>query len=500
MKKIHLFLILLGIFVMAEFFNIYYKYKYSNSQLAIPTTSAKSPLLQPNKVGLIMNMIQLRYVDTVDNKSLENDVIPHILEELDPHSAYFAKEDFKNVNEEMKGNFGGIGVQFRIENDTVMIVDVVSGGPSQKLGILGGDRIVTVNDSVIAGNGVDNEKVMKLLKGEIGTKVKVGVQRKGLPKLLQFDISRGEIPLYSVDVSYMLNDTTGYIKVGRFAVTTYKEFVKGLEDLHDNGAKQFVVDLRGNPGGILGIVAEMSNEFLKKGDMIVYTKGRTQPSQEFIAQRDGSYTDEKLIVLIDEYSASASEIFAGAMQDNDRGTIIGRRSFGKGLVQEQIPFNDGSALRLTVARYYTPSGRCIQKSYDKGVDEYNKDIYNRIKHGELEVKDSIAVADTINYFTKSGRIVHGGGGIMPDIFVPADTTGFSNLYADVISKGLLFKFAFDYADKHRDQLKKVKSAQEMRKYFIDHNEFGDFISYCKKNKIKISSKDMKESGRILKVQ
>ncbi|QZE13813.1 S41 family peptidase [Halosquirtibacter laminarini] len=500
MKKINILLIFLGLFAVAEFFNIYYKTKYQNATLTIPSSSNESPLLKPNKVGLIMNMIQLRYVDTVNNKTLEDEVIPQILKELDPHCAYFPKDDFKNVNEEMKGNFGGVGVQFRIENDTVMIVDVVSGGPSQKLGVLGGDRIVSVNDSTIAGNGVTNEVVMKLLKGKIGTKVKVGIKRMGVPKPINFDITRGEIPLYSVDVSYMLNDTTGYIKVGRFAITTFQEFMKGLDELKEDGAKKFIVDLRGNPGGILGIVAEMANEFLHKGDMIVYTKGRSQPNQEFTAKRDGKYVDQKLVVLIDEYSASASEIFAGAMQDNDRAIIIGRRSFGKGLVQEQVPFSDGSALRLTVARYYTPSGRCIQKPYDKGVDEYNKDIYNRIQHGELEVKDSIAVTDTIKYYTKAGRIVHGGGGIMPDIFVPADTTGFSDLYVDVLSKGLLFKFSFDFADTHREELKKIEEATELKNYLVDHHEFKLFLDYCRKEGVKVKSKDLKVSGNILKVQ
>lgn len=500
MKKIHLFLFALGVFLIAEFFNFYYKAKYRNSLLGSPIATSQSPLVAPNKVGLIMNMIQLRYVDSVNNKTLEDKVIPHILEELDPHCAYFEQDQFKDVDDEMKGNFGGIGVQFRIENDTVMIVDVVSGGPSQKLGLIGGDRIVSVNDSVIAGNGVTNKDVLRLLKGKIGTEVSVAVKRRGFDKLISFDITRGEIPLYSVDVSYMLNDTTGYIKVGRFAITTYDEFMKGLDELHKSGAKQFVVDLRGNPGGVLGIVAEMANEFLHKGDMIVYTKGRTQPSQNFVAKRNGMYVDEKLVVLIDEYSASASEIFAGAIQDNDRGTIIGRRSFGKGLVQEQIPFGDGSALRLTVARYYTPSGRCIQKPYDKGLDEYNMDIYNRIKHGELEEKDSIAVADTVQYFTRSGRVVHGGGGIMPDVFVPADTTGFSSLYADVISKGLLFKYAFDYADKNRDDLKEIKDVDVLKAKFQKEKLFNKFLDYCKSNKVVVKSKDLKASGRILKTQ
>jgi carboxyl-terminal processing protease len=453
-----------------------------------------------SKIDLILNLINDYYVDSVNEKQLVNNAIPDILKQLDPHTTYIPKKDMKEVNEEMSGNFGGIGVQFSIQNDTVTVVDVISGGPSQKLGIQAGDRIVMVNDTTIAGVGITNDQVIKKLRGKKGTHVKVGIARRGIPNLIDFDITRGDIPLYSVDVSYMIDKKTGYVKVGRFAENTYAEFMKALDKLNRDSVQNVIIDLRGNPGGYLAAVIKMVSEFLDKGELIVYTKGLHQPKKMFRADGKGSMLGKKVVVLIDEFSASASEIFSGAIQDNDRGLIVGRRSFGKGLVQEQIPFSDGSAMRLTVARYYTPSGRCIQKPYNKGNKAYYQDIARRYKHGEFEQRDSIHFNDSLKYHTRDGRVVYGGGGIMPDVFVPADTTGFSDYYGKITSKGLVYRFAFDYADAHRGLLSKLKDAKAMEDYLNKQNVFAQFIRFAAKNGVPRDNKGLKISGKILQTQ
>lgn len=453
-----------------------------------------------NKVGLIMNLIEGNYVDSVDSKKLIEAAIPEILKQLDPHTVYIPARDMQEVSEEMSGNFSGIGVQFSIQNDTIMVIDVISGGPSQKLGIRAGDRIVKVNDSLMAGVKITNDKVLKMLRGEKGTRVNVSIARKGFPELIPYQIVRGEIPLTSVDVNYMINSNTGYIKVGRFAEKTYEEFINGIKKLDEAGAEQLIIDLRGNPGGFLGAVIKMVNEFLDNGELVVYTEGRTQPRRTFNADKKGTYLGKKVIVLVDEYSASASEIFAGAIQDNDRGTIIGRRTFGKGLVQEQIPFFDGSAMRLTVARYYTPAGRSIQKSYKNGLDDYFGDIGRRYAHGEFEQKDSIHYTDTVKYYTRLKRVVYGGGGIMPDIFVPADTSGFSGYYGKITQKGLVYQYAFDYSDKHRDELGKLKTGKEFERFLQQHNILGEFSVYAANNGVPADPKGMATSGKIIETQ
>jgi len=453
-----------------------------------------------NKVGLILNLVEKNYVDTVDAKKLIETAIPEILKQLDPHTVYIPAKDMVEVGEEMSGNFSGIGVQFSIQNDTIMVIDVISGGPSQKLGIRAGDRIVKVNDSIMAGVKITNDKVLKKLRGEKGTHVKVAIARKGFGELIAFDIIRGEIPLYSIDVSYMINANTGYIKVGRFAEKTYEEFMSGIEKLDKAGADQLIIDLRGNPGGYLSAVINMVNEFLNVGELVVYTEGRTQPKRSFNAEKKGTYFGKKVVVLVDEYSASASEIFAGAMQDNDRGTIIGRRTFGKGLVQEQIPFYDGSAVRLTVARYYTPSGRCIQKSYKNGLDDYYGDIRRRYAHGELEQKDSIKYNDTHKYFTRNKRVVYGGGGIMPDIFIAADTSGMSPYYSKVVMKGLVYQYAFDFSDKNRGELGQLKTGKEFEDYLLKHKILTLFAEYSAKQGITADAKSLSISGKIIEAQ
>lgn len=479
---------------------------FSGIYLGIRINSRFSARVQPlsasstSKLGLIMSLIQDNYVDTVDSKKLVETAIPEILKQLDPHTVYIPAKDMQEVTEEMSGNFSGIGVQFSIQNDTVMVIDVISGGPSQKLGIRAGDRIVRVNDSIIAGVKITNDQVLNKLRGEKGTKVNVQIARKGFADPLPFTITRGEIPLTSVEVSYMINPNTGYIKVGRFAEKTYEEFMEGVNNLNKSGATQLIIDLRGNPGGYLGAVIRMVNEFLENGELVVYTQGRTQPKRSYNTDKKGSFFGEKVVVLVDEYSASASEIFAGAIQDNDRGTIIGRRTFGKGLVQEQIPFYDGSAIRLTVARYYTPAGRCIQKSYENGLEDYYGDLNRRYTHGEFEQKDSIHYSDTIKYFTRNKRVVYGGGGIMPDIFIPADTTGYSPYFGKITQKGLVYQYAFDYSDKYRDLLGKMKTGKEFQNYLIQQNILAQFTEYAAKKGVPKNNEGVSVSGKIIETQ
>ena len=450
-----------------------------------------------NKLDAIVELINSSYVDSISTDSLIEKAIPELLKSLDPHTAYIPSRDMVGVEEEMRGNFGGIGVQFSIQNDTVMVVDVISGGPSSKVGILPGDRIVTVDDTLLAGKGLKNEKVLKKLRGEKGTKVNVGIKRKGIGVIFGVDITRGDIPIYSVDVSYMVDETTGFIKVSRFGEHTYEEFMTGMEKLDKQGMKNVIVDLRGNPGGYLNAVIKMVNEFLDKGELIVYTQGNSQPRKTFNADSRGTYRDKGVVVLIDDFSASASEIFAGAIQDNDRGWVMGRRSFGKGLVQEQIPFKDGSALRLTVARYYTPSGRSIQKPYDKGNDEYYKDIMDRAIHGEFQKADSIQYSDTVKYSTLNGRTVRGGGGIMPDFFIPADTLGFSEYYSKVTQKGLVYQFALDYADSNRKVLQKMGKASEFENYFRNKNILQQFLAFASQKGVTASNGELKTSSNLI---
>jgi carboxyl-terminal processing protease len=457
-------------------------------------------MTKANKLDAIVDLIQNAYVDSISTDTLIEKTIPELLKNLDPHTSYIPAKELVGVEEEMRGNFGGIGVQFSIQNDTVMVVDVISGGPSSKLGILPGDRIVSVNDTLMVGKGLKNEKVLSKLRGEKGTKVNVGIKRKGFKDLFAFEITRGDIPIYSVDVSYMIDPATGYIKVSRFGEKTYEEFMDGMKKLSQQGMKNVIVDLRGNPGGYLNAVIRMVNEFLDKGELIVYTEGHSQARKTFQADSRGAYRDKGVVVLIDDFSASASEIFAGAIQDNDRGWVVGRRSFGKGLVQEQIPFSDGSAVRLTVARYYTPSGRSIQKPYDKGNDEYYKDIMARAIHGEFQKADSIHFSDTLKYITSAGRIVYGGGGIMPDFFVPADTLGYSEYYSKITQKGLVYQFALDYADSKRGELSGMKNTGEFEKYLQKADVLKLFVAYAEKKGTKSNAADLKTSSEIIDTQ
>ena len=455
---------------------------------------------RPNKISTILSLIDKDYVDSVNTNQIVEKTIPELLKNLDPHTTYIPAKDMQEVQEELQGNFSGIGVQFSIQEDTVRVVEVISGGPSSKVGILPGDRIVSVNDSVIAGVKVTNKTVLKLLRGTKGTKVAVGIYRNKYNEKLDFEITRDAIPIYSVDVSYMLDAETGFIKINRFAQTTYNEFMQGMKKLQKEGAQKVIIDLRSNPGGSLVGVLQMIDEFLAKGEPMLYTQGLNQPRKTYNASSKATFSDIGVYVLIDEFSASASEIFAGAMQDNDRGIVIGRRSFGKGLVQEQIPLTDGSALRLTVARFYTPSGRCIQSSYAEGTDEYYKHIYDRFQSMEQFVADSVHFVDSLKYTTKSGRVVYGGGGIMPDFFVPADTIGSSEYFNKIYRKGLLYSFAYSYADSHRDELGRIKDIKTFENHLDRNYVMNEFIDYVRKKGIKKDPEGIKVSGKIINTQ
>jgi carboxyl-terminal processing protease len=467
-----------------------------NSQPGFVGLSAGSS----NKISEILSYIDQGYVDSVNTGSIIEKTIPEILKNLDPHTTYIPPVDMKEVQEEMTGKFSGIGVQFSIMEDTVRVIEVISGGPSSKVGILPGDRIVKVNDSIIAGVEVVNSTVLNLLRGEKNTKVNVGILRNGYNNELEFEITRGDIPINSVDVSYMIDSETGFIKISRFANKTYKEFMDGMEKISDSGAKKVIIDLRQNPGGSLVTVLQMVDEFLEKDEPILYTEGEHQPRKTYNASGSNTWKNFKVYVLIDEFSASASEIFAGAMQDNDRGLIIGRRSFGKGLVQEQIPLYDGSALRLTVARFYTPSGRCIQSSYEEGNEEYYNNIYERFHSMEQLMADSVHFTDSLKYTTKSGRIVYGGGGIMPDFFVPVDTAGNSDYFNKVARKGLVYSFAYNYADEHRKILSNFTKADEFDSYLDKQNVLDDFVKYAAEKGIPRDNKGLKTSGLIINSQ
>lgn len=465
-----------------------------NGQLMVAPTSKTEQMLQ---------LMTRTYVDSLDIDSITDIVLEEMVKQLDPHSSYIPKKDIELVNSELSGSFSGIGVQFTIQNDTVNIVAVISGGPSEHVGVLAGDKIVEVNDSTFCGKGTTNERVMHTLRGPKGTEVKLGIKRYGTPEILNFTIVRGDIPVHSVDAKFIIEPTgakarIGFIRVNKFGETTYREFITALAELRSEGATKYIVDLRENSGGYLDQAVKMANEFLQSGDLIVYSEGRSYPRYEARANGAGRFKDVPLVVLIDNFSASASEIFAGAMQDNDRATIIGRRSFGKGLVQQQFPFEDGSAVRLTVARYYTPSGRCIQKPYTLGdKDTYQQDLEERFEHGEFYSADSIHLTDSTAYRTKNGRIVYGGGGIMPDVFVGRDTTLYSPYFNIVSNRAFTYQFAYRYADTHRKQLTKCKTWQELERQLIAANWVPEFVKFCEDKGVEPNDEQLAKSRPLL---
>lgn len=453
-----------------------------------------------DKINSIIKYIEEEYVDTVSIENISENAIVSMLKNLDPHSVYIPAEELQAANEPLEGNFSGIGVQFNIQNDTVIIINTIPNGPSALLGIQPGDRIVKVNDTIVAGKKLESDAIVKKLKGPRGTKVKVGIKRNGNKNELVFEITRDKIPLYSVDVAYMTTAKTGYIKINQFSMTTADEFKEALVNLKSEGMENLILDLRNNGGGILDAAINIADQFLPKGSLIVYTQGKAKPRENYYASENGLFEKGKLVVLIDELSASASEILAGAVQDNDRGQIVGRRSFGKGLVQEQTKFSDGSGLRLTVARYYTPSGRCIQKPYKNGTDDYYLELSHRYAHGELENKDSIKLNDSLKYKTVSGRIVYGGGGIMPDIFIPYDTTFLSKYYSSARDLGLIYKFSFQYSDENRPRLKAFENVTELQQYLQKQQLLKSFERFAEKQGLKPDAKGLKVSGHIIETQ
>lgn len=420
-----------------------------------------------DKISQIINFIEHQYVDTIDKDELINNSIQDLLQNLDPHSYFISTQELRQYTEPLEGNFDGIGVEFTIQHDTVFVVTPLEGGPSETLGILSGDRIVSVEGENIAGVGITNSDIMELLRGQRGTKVSVEIKRPGHDELLDFTITRGQIPIYSVAVAYPLDPSTGYIKVTRFAKTTHSEFMTGVNELLENGVQQLIIDLRGNGGGYLNSAIAICEELLPKGDLIVYTEGKSQPRKSYHSTKSGSLTELPIVIMIDQGSASASEILAGAVQDNDRGLIVGRRSFGKGLVQEHYEFPDSSAIRLTVARYFTPSGRSIQRPYGEGID-YAGEYLERFESGEVYDSTKISYPDSLIYHTEAGRVVYGGGGIVPDRYVTIDTTGGSDYLTQLSFRGILNDFAFEYADQHRDRLLEKGGVQS----FISDFEVG----------------------------
>jgi carboxyl-terminal processing protease len=451
-----------------------------------------------DKLNSILNIIESNYVDSVNRADLVEAAIPALLKKLDPHSVYIPAKDLARANEPLQGNFEGIGISFNMVTDTIMVISTIPGGPSEKMGLLPGDKILYVNDSLVAGRHISDEQVMGMLKGQKGTVVRIKIMRNGQKELLPFEIVRDKIPIYSIDVSYMVNDNTGYIKINNFAMTTFEEFLKGLRELKDQGMTGLIVDLRGNSGGIMEAAIQIANQFLREGELIVYTKGRAQPRNEARATGKGEFETGDLVMLVDEWSASASEILAGAIQDNDRGTIIGRRSFGKGLVQEPISFADGSGLRLTIARYYTPTGRSIQKPYNNGFDEYFEDLSERYHRGEFEVPDSIHFSDSLKFTTPGGRIVYGGGGIMPDKFVPVDTSGVSPYF--VKTRPMIYRFALKYTENNREALKKFTDPGKLEEYLDKQPLMNQFIQYAEAGNIKMDRKGLITSGDIINTQ
>ncbi len=471
----------------------FYANHFSGNKLGIINTSS-------NKLSALLHIIDDQYVDTVNISELVEEAMPQILSELDPHSSYIPAKDLETVTADLKGSFSGIGIQFTIQDDTIHVNNVIQGGPSEKVGLMAGDRIIEIDDSAFVGKIVTNEESMKRLKGPKGSKVKLGIYRPGEKETLHFTVVRGDIPVKSVDAAYMVNDKFGYIRVNKFGETTYPELLIALAKLNQENCKGLIIDLRGNTGGYMAAAIQMVNEFLPNNRLIVYTQGRKSPRENYSSNGTGSNQDMPLVVLVDEGSASASEIFAGAIQDNDRGTIIGRRSFGKGLVQQPIEFSDGSAIRLTIARYYTPSGRCIQKPYEKGKeDEYELDLLTRYEHGEFFSADSIKQNKNEIYYTSLGRPVYGGGGIMPDIFVPQDTAGMTSYFRMAANKGLLIRYTFDYTDHNRQKLQEYDSAEKLEAYLKTQNLLYQFATWAEKKGLKRRNNLMMKSRELFEL-
>jgi carboxyl-terminal processing protease len=470
-----------------------YKNADINKYIPIPVYYPQSEL---GKLQLVFDQIKENYVDPVDIDSLVEKTIPFVLEELDPHSIYIQAEDMEQANESIEGNFDGVGITFNMPSDTVIVINVISDGPSERAGIHAGDRSIMVNDSLIAGQKINQNNVAKMLRGKTGTQVTIGIQRIGEPNLIYFPITRGKIPTKSIDVAYMLNAHTGYIKLSKFSKTAHYEFLKAVLTLQDEGMKNLIFDLRDNTGGLLDQAFEIANEFLPQGSLIVYTEGRARKRQDFYANGQGHLQHINVAVLTDGATASASEIVAGALQDNDRGLIVGRRTFGKGLVQEPINFSDNSGLRLTVARYYTPTGRNIQKPYGKN-NNYEDEIYQRDLRGEFIVADSIKQDTVQRYTTPGGKIVYGGGGIAPDVFVPHDTIAINEYFINVYRKNLIYRYAIQFSDLHRTAINNIHTLDDLRKFYAAFDLLKLFTDFTTRQGVKPKPGELKQCKNLI---
>lgn len=451
-----------------------------------------------NKISELFDVLDKQYVDSIDINKIDEATVAYALMQLDPHSSYIPKEDLEEANEQLNGSFSGVGIQFNIQKDTIYIIDVIHGGPAERAGMLAGDRIVTVDDSVFVGKTINNEKVFKKLRGVKGTEIKLGVVRRNEKEILNFTLKRDDIPVNSVNAAHIISDGIGYVSISSFGQNTYSETMTALAKVKKQGAKSVIIDLRGNAGGYLEAAVNILNEFLKRGDLIVYIQGRAYKRTDFNANGTGSFQDMKIAVLIDEFSGSASEIFAGAIQDNDRGLVIGRRSFGKGLVQQPYRFKDGSEARITIARYYTPSGRCIQKPYSNGDrSDYDVELWNRFIHGEFYNADSIHQNDTVKYKTVKGRTVYGGGGIMPDVFMPRDTVGLTASFNYLVNHALIYQFAIQYTDTYRKELKQYKNWKDLDNYLKSQNLVQELTVYAESQGAKLSPREMSISYKLI---
>ena len=468
----------------------FYANHFSGNRLNIINTSG-------NKLNNLLHIIDDQYVDTVNMNDLVEKAMPQILSELDPHSVYISSKDVQSANDDLSSSFSGVGIEFTIRQDTIHVQNVISNGPAEKAGVIAGDKIVSIDDKPFVGKIVTTTESMRRLKGPKDTKVKLALLGYKAKKVRYVTVTRGEIPQKSISATYMLDSKTGYIKIKKFAENTYPELLISLAQLSQNNLQNLVIDLRGNLGGYMASAVQIANEFLPKNRLIVYMEGRRSPRQDFMSDGKGSYQHIPLVILIDEASASSSEIVSGAIQDNDRGTIIGRRSFGKGLVQKPLSFRDGSMIRLTTARYYTPSGRCIQKPYSSGADkDYEDDLLNRYQSGEYFSQDSIKHSGK-KYHTKNGRIVYGGGGITPDIFVPEDTLGITSYYKEAAISGLILQFAFEYTDENRAKLTELGNYNAITKHLTKQNIVDKFATYADKNGLKRRNLMIKKSHKLL---
>ncbi len=496
-------LLILAIFVGLYGGRIIEQKRYSTQlqQLTMLMGAQGSPALN-NKISATLDFIDNYYVDSISLDTITEAIMPKIFEQLDPHSVYIPSSELVEMNESLEGEFDGIGVMFNMATDTVIIINVIPSGPSDKVGLQGGDRIIQINDTIVAGAGIAQDKIIKRLRGKRGTEVKLGIERQGADQLFDVVVERGVIPIKSIQSSIILQDSVGYIKMLQFARTTHREIIEAVDKLELQGLKSLILDLRGNTGGYLDQAISIANELLPANNLIVYTEDRVGQQQREYSDGKGRLTELDIVVLIDEISASSSEILAGALQDNDRGTIVGRRSFGKGLVQQQIPFSDGSAMRLTVARYYTPTGRSIQKDYTMGDENsYHEDLINRYTMGELFVVDSIHFVDSLKRITPKGKTVYGGGGIMPDVFVPADTANVTKYFVEVTSRNILYSFTTKYADNHREAINGVKSMEQLDTLLeADKTLFDSFVKYAAKKGVKPNWREINRSREIIEAQ